>query len=764
MELVTPPLLPLSPLKLPHEPSSTTGRIQLLSEPISPTLQELKTTDQKIFKNDSIRNSKCVSDNGPNTDELLFDSESLGDLYSPLKGIKEPPSSPPIKKAAFTDFKVEVPLTPPQSIRPHPWHKQDLTLKESISEVIPCIPSPIAKLEEIPSEDIDTFFEKSIAPIAVTAERSIEQEQLQEADTMQRVPVPVMDFSLLVAPWKASASEHGLGKSKEDLMAMKKLHLSKHYWPGCGETERSLQWMPFPAALGRVELYECMEHEDITDDYTSIPECVDRDTLTWKPEGLRLLDELADSDEEELEDGNFPARNDIESLVRKRKLELEDNENETSKDDRDPRAHWQSASVNHKAFQKVPRLSPTMPFQVNERNGTMKYQEAEMETHFSAFESLENFMRVRDRGVNKTELTAGHHFPNPQKSVQPNKTKQKDLPHPAPAPAPGRSFPQPTPLPPAVPKFIAPTMPIPIVLSTTFLRDRKLIRHIQRLLPSADFIERDFTLHPAIRQPDSKNITTKSTGRQTLANEADLILSPSTGLILTTLQKIKQRSLPGQTTKSALHEHITQTAPRYERLLILVHNNPLPTPNLEPSANHFPAIIPTDPFTSPPLNQNDCASLIDFIAYCTNLQTETQVICTHGDGESLAQWIASLIAKHGVQSPGPPKLLQEETLWEIFLRRAGMNAFAAQVVLSELKAPSSQAVSDSPVQNNHTTTAEDAVWGMMPAEDREDGGERKYGLAAFVDMSVRERVDRFGALLGGGDVIRRVSRVLDARW
>ena len=738
---------------LPYEPSSTTGHIQLLSEPISPTLQELKTTDQKIFEKDSVRNGQCDSENrSQDTNQLLFDSESLGELYSPLKGIKEPPSSPPIRKAALTDLNVEVPLTPTQSHRPPPWNKQNLTLQQSIREVIPSIPLPVVKPEEIPSEDVDAFFEKSIAPIAVKIERSIEQEQLQEADTTQRVPVPVMDFSLPLAPWKASVSSHELNNTKEDLMAMKKIHFSKHYWPGFGETERSLQWMPFPAALGRVELYECIEHEENSDDYASIPDCVDSRTLTWKPEGLRLLDELGDSDEE-LEDGNFPATNDIEFLVRKRKLELQYDERETSEDDKEPYAHWRSASVNHKAFQKVPRLSPNVPSEGKEKHEikvVQKYQEVEMETPFSAFQSLENFMRIRDKSSNKSELTAEHHFPKPQNYVQPVKTKQNDLPPPSPAPR--RSVPQHVSLPLPAPKFTSPTSPITIVLSTIFLRERRLIRHIQRLFPSADFIERDFTLHSPIRHPDSKNNPTKSTSREVLANEADLILSPSTGLILTTLQKINQRSLPGQTTKSALHEHITQAAPRYERLIILVHNNnnnnnnnhnPTPTLNLDPSPSTTP--------TSPPLNQNDCNSLIDFTAFCSSLQAETQVIFTPSDDpEHLAPWIASLIVKHCVQGPPAIKLLQEETLWELFLRRAGLNAFAAQVVLSELKTPSEPG---SRVRNA-CAAEEDAVEGR--------GG--KYGLAAFVRMSVQERLDRFEALLGGGSVIRRVSRVLDARW
>ena len=51
------------------------------------------------------------------------------------------------------------------------------------------------------------------------------------------------------------------------------------------------------------------------------PECIDGETLIWKPDGLRILDDLAES-EEELEVGKFPDANDLNSLIRRRILEL----------------------------------------------------------------------------------------------------------------------------------------------------------------------------------------------------------------------------------------------------------------------------------------------------------------------------------------------------------------------------------------------------------------------------------------------------------
>jgi len=65
-----------------------------------------------------------------------------------------------------------------------------------------------------------------------------------------------------------------------------------------------------------------------------------------------------------------------------------------------------------------------------------------------------------------------------------------------------------------------------------------------------------------------------------------------------------------------------------------------------------------------------------------------------------------------------------------------MNAFAAQLILMELKPPSE----------------------LTPVS------EALYGLPAFVHMTLAQRYERFGRLLGGTKVLSRASAVLDADW
>jgi hypothetical protein len=69
-----------------------------------------------------------------------------------------------------------------------------------------------------------------------------------------------------------------------------------------------------------------------------------------------------------------------------------------------------------------------------------------------------------------------------------------------------------------------------------------------------------------------------------------------------------------------------------------------------------------------------------------------------------------------------------------------MNAFASQVVLSELRA----------------TAQGDLNFGNNAGPE--------FGLAAFVKMSATERLQRFERLLGGEKVLRNASIRLDSSW
>jgi hypothetical protein len=158
---------------------------------------------------------------------------------------------------------------------------------------------------------------------------------------------------------------------------------------------------------------------------------------------------------------------------------------------------------------------------------------------------------------------------------------------------------------------------------------------------------------------------------------------------------------------------------RYERLIILVSE-----------ANRQDEGVRA-------LAESECAAFSDFAGFVAGLDTATQVHYVGGSEETLSRWLAYFITKYSYEATKVDDLLIEsETTWELILRRAGMNVFAAQVVLSSLKEP--RGIS------------------------KEDNARR--GLAAFINMPPEERLAKFGQLLGGERVLRRVGTALDFKW
>ena len=766
VELLSPPLLPLSPSLQPFAPSSETGHLDLLSDRTSPSRQELRDVERTLFDGDAtILQMKQVDDSSQCSEQMLLDSESLGDIYSPLRGIKDPPSSPTPSRAPLKDRKIEVPLSPAKSERLPLWRRKSVTFSEALPELIPDPLLPIRKPEETSSSDVDTFFKDAIQSIGVKAEREIEQEQLQEEDTTLRVTVPIMDFSLPIALWRASTritTSHGTDDVyKEILREMKARHFSnnssqKHFWPMNGKAERELRWAPFPAALGNVDTQESFLDDGSLAMYLAQPERLNIDTWTWKPDGLRILDELAEMDEEELQEGTFPEDKNFESLVRKRKLELEANSSNSPPFSSAPKAT--SAAISTERYSRKRTIGSILAsrYQGHAASGSENL-DSTFADNFSAMGALDDFLNVRKGVIEKPKLKADHHFPSVPSTKQPivvladiieSSSKSEDYIMQSPVITP-------------------PITQCPFVVSAAFLSNRSLARNIRTLFPSAEFIERDYNLYkPPEERPPSKSYTSapllknRNLARQiqslvpsakyierdfnlylaaqqrpqskpitapqvfsTVADEADIILSPSTGLIWTTLQKIKQRSLPGQVARSAVRERILATSPRYERLLVLISED-------RHTSDTAGGICQLD--------ANDCEALIEFTTFCSALHNEVTTTFIAGSENDLAKWIVAMMVKHGIGTQEEIKLLQDETQWEVFLRRAGMNAFAAQAILGKLKAPSG--------------TEGGGVVGI------------DFGLTAFVKMSLEERLVRFETLLGGRRVLTRISKILDARW
>lgn len=161
-----------------------------------------------------------------------------------------------------------------------------------------------------------------------------------------------------------------------------------------------------------------------------------------------------------------------------------------------------------------------------------------------------------------------------------------------------------------------------------------------------------------------------------------------------------------------LRERVQKVSQKYETLLVLVSES-------HPSGEFSGASAPSD-----------ITAYADFVSFTVALDGDISVQLVPGAEQTMASWVSAFVSQNSYKSHDMKRLLSpEETLWEIFLRRAGMNVFAAKILSKTLfeKAGAS-------------------------------------GLAAFLMMPVEERVARFAPLLGGEKVLRLTAKALDRRW
>jgi hypothetical protein len=276
--------------------------------------------------------------------------------------------------------------------------------------------------------------------------------------------------------------------------------------------------------------------------------------------------------------------------------------------------------------------------------------------------------------------------------------------------------PPPKPVPALAPDITPPEPPPRIVVSST--TSKLITLQLEKLLPGIVLITRDYDKHrPSIWVPGARSPN---------LDEADIVVSPATGILMTTMIELRQRALPGQTIGNhsiSFCRIVENVAVRHERLVVLVSEG----------NKHSE--------TANPLCQSDARALAEFHGFAAGLQTcDVQAVYVGGGVETLAKWVAAKICEYANEAVAVrDMLLPVETFWEVFLRRAGMNVYAAQVVLGRLKVPDNRP----------------AVGG---------GRGQVFGLPLFVMMSPRERIRLFEGLFGGRRVLERVSEAIDECW
>lgn len=316
-----------------------------------------------------------------------------------------------------------------------------------------------------------------------------------------------------------------------------------------------------------------------------------------------------------------------------------------------------------------------------------------------------------------------------------------------------------------------------LFLSTSLLKThRRLVRILESMKgpSSPTLIFRDYDYNKDFL----RTITTNKSSIHELQHEADIIVSPSTGILLTTSQATTQLYLPGhkpshpQLNKikglginSPLRERIMLLAPRYEQLYVFICHAGGATTKKHPAG--------------PTADKRTLASITSLIAFCSSASkysTITPLLITPSAPETVAEWVFSLAYKHSFELPQSssvgmgmemerstirftpinpnnsnnkkkldPVCMETETQWELFLRGAGLNPFAAQVILAVMREEGDGVAGEDTLVSDH---AEEMG---APA------------LSRFIEMSTEYRRRLFAELIGDR-VLKRIEAVVDNDW
>ncbi|KAL2691569.1 hypothetical protein Neosp_001958 [[Neocosmospora] mangrovei] len=597
------------------------------------------------------------------------------------------PSSPPAPRAAFlgntedraSNYKLDVPLMPSSPrIGQEPQHHGEIFGLQGIDaeETV----QPLGEPKGFFDEEMTTILESHHAQTT----RMLENERLNAAESLLRMPVPALDFHIPDPDWSAQLStpEDHFKWLRENLMSA--FQLDSSIQPA--SLSASLPWAPAPHGSGHISLNEEMEQLGPASRQllmSEVPCLSSRDCIN-KPPGLRILQTLED---EEMEAEAPPPEAPSPEV---------------------PTVSGSQATATHGPRPNLLGRQTLRRKAGEESTGLLLGSSDPSATS----NLLSNFMELRQAKKPKTT-----HITQ-QTSQQPVQlSTQRPLPAPSPAqltaneatveeqaPESGNHEMRDAP----APELHVPTEACRFIVSSSL--SRNVLSQLDRSWPQLELVDRDFSQYNTVVWSSGSAQRKEVISR--LSFEADVSLCPSAGIIVTTMLKVRQKPLPGSTALSPLRERVQVVSTKYEYLFILVSES-----------------NPVGEYVGSP-STSDMAAYADFVRFTASLQRDITTYLVSGAECTLSKWILSLMCRYSLQAMQLGKALDfHDTTWELFLRRAGLNINAAQVISEAL-------VSE---------------YGNL-------------GLAKFLTMSSEELISKFGPIMGGERVLRDVSRGLHQRW
>lgn len=745
----TPPLLPLSPPLSPYEAPNASHEMELTSTPENLFAKEAADVEAQLFQNDAGTHEFGTS-------SRTFGGQNTSDDIQDLTKTPTMTSSSPLRQKRLRDLKAETPLLHQEPDTSPAKRTKTVSFPEELHTMIPAPDTDDSIMDpDVARQDVDAFVTDVIAPLAQSVIDQAGSEKLDEFDTTLRVRVPAIEPVEPVPPWDSSRESSLTRPNEKDLALLSRIEKEvppeRKKWSGTSKLEQLLPWTPFPRYLGKVSIDEqfddgsCERYmaELTLDDNTS-----NIDTLLWKPEGIRLLDRCDDDDEDlelagieyqeeeasikEATVEKVPAMERFSATVRRANLHQTHPEESVAKQ---PLAALHTTRAAEPATVVPPPAAKPEPGRIS-MQALLQKRKLDLEsgsrpgpnTPAEVASTMPKHLARDDKAANNTDLNLGRsdlrsflglqgaQMPEVDQSRVPLQTKRPAM---STSTVAVQSVPEPAD---AVQRL---TLPSPVladsgrtmsvIVSSNILGTRGLVREVQAHLPNLELIERD-----------SAGLVSASEKARN-ACEADFTLSPGAGLICTTLQKLKQRPLPGQRDFFGIRERIAAVSPRYERCIVLV------------SEGKQDDMLPASA-----LDERDATAVSELIGFTNTLESSVEVSYVDDGETELATWIAASICRFACSGDNA-RLLNEETMWERLLRIAGANPAAAQTILVHAKRPGSGEANDSSSSFGGSSSV-------------------SYGLSAFVQMSAEERIQTFGPLMGGERVLGRVSEAIDGPW
>ncbi|KAK7745747.1 hypothetical protein SLS62_009628 [Diatrype stigma] len=659
------------------------------SDPSTLLDEDLREAESSIFKDDELDVYPYSLDfTDPGT-------PSLGDIPSP--------SALHFNEPKLGSLYVEGPLMP-QSLSPGP-SDSNIDLR-GLSEGVQ-IDQPIDTLKARGEQDPDGIFSddilSSLEGQSKSLVRTVEQERLQASDAEARIPIPVLDFAVPEPEWQQVPLE----LSSQWNLVLKACIVSKvPPWTRTSIPDGKLRWVPFPEELAYVSLEETIEDDGTLESFLDcidplgIPTSAD---YVWKQPGLAILLQEPDDEWDELQPSEQETSDDLDSIVRKRRADLNID-----------RSSGTTPPANSTP-QKSMELPTTMAMNRPGKMASLLVGDDDASATATLLSNFIDFHTAKRQKHTKSSFFPVSESPPDNTETIVTKTpvpvKCQTRPNTPPAEV---SLMDTTPAP--CPPLVIPALPATIIKALSL--SRRIFSRLTQLHPGVRIIERDFDRWNTVAW--ERNSISRSPVVSSLAAEADIIVSPATGIVLTTLLKAIQKPPPGHKGSAAIRERLSSVSLRYERLIVLVSEG-----------NRLDETVRD-------LSSSECEAYADFSGFVSGLNTNGQTYYIGGGDDTLANWLVSFIVRHSQEAAEIQNMLiSEESLWELFLRRAGMNAYAAQAIPALMKAPD---------------------------EASDEELDSQYGLPQFIKMTSTERVKRFRGILGGENVLARVSDLVDAYW